>query len=369
MKEYNSIFLENNEVDILIKLGALITDLPYSKGIKLVEFDKSIKFYDFDHYITIWYEDQHVIGITFSRLEERFNELSEVLGSFSNLRILIFFETVLHPFPSSFNKLRDLEHLEFFYYEEDSGSPDQVFHFPKLEFTEEFKEFKKLKKIKIEGYFNVYFPPSFTSIPNLEDLYLAYCTCTSNRSTYLKNCEIDPNVLESWETVSCSDLPEDLGKLSSLQKLYLEEVYIKKIPTSIANIPLLKEFELHYSYSCSSSKMLKNVDPVYRIKSLEKLVFYRCRLESISKTISSLTNLKELYLYLNRIKTVPPELKNCQEIEKIDLSRNPLEEELTFLKEFKNLQYIRISQSRSHLIPKELYEKKNLKIEVLKTFL
>ena len=364
MRKLYSIYLEDREVDALIELGALIAELPYRGGIKLVKFDKSSNCDDFDHYITIWYENQHVIGIAFSGLEDRFKNILDGIGNFSHLRILILFETETHPFPSNFKNLRNLEELEFIYFQEDDGSVDQVFVFPKLEFSEVFNNFINLKRIKINGQFNVYFPPSFTSIPNLKELHLSYCTCTSDLSTYLKNSEIDPNDLESWETLSCSDLPEDLGKLTSLQKLYLEEVYIKNIPTSIANVPQLKEFELHYSFSTWLKKMLKNVDPVYSITSLEKLVLYRCRLESISNKIGNLTNLKELNLYLNRIKTIPPELINCQKLVKIDLSRNPLEEELNFLEELQNLQYIRISQSQSHLIPKELYNKINLEIEV-----
>ena len=84
---------------------------------------------------------------------------------------------------------------------------------------------------------------------------------------------------------------------------------------------------------------------------------------SIPKSISNLVNLKVLTLTLNHIKKIPSELKKCQKIEKINLYRNPIKEELSFLNDLHDLKYVKINESCKDLIPEEIYDRKDIKID------
>ncbi len=338
MKEYNSIILDDKDVDALLELEALMVDLPYSRSINMVKFDKSADFNDSHIYITVWYEEQHVVGLVFEGLEDNLKKLPKCISNFSKLRKLFFICCEIPPFPSSFKNLTNLEELEFSYYQDSYDFDDGTMVFPSLVFSDVIQEFINLRRIIIRGLFNVYFSPSFTNIPNLEELHLSDCICTSNQSTHLRNSKFDPNNMESWKTLSFSDFPEDLGKITSLEKLILDNINIEYLPSSLISLPKLKDLELRGSSymdpdpSNYENKRIKNIEIIFKIISLEKLILHNCRMETIPNIISNLINLREFIITYNCIKVIPPEIKKCQKIVKIDLRSNPIKKKINMLK-------------------------------------
>ena len=107
------------------------------------------------------------------------------------------------------------------YYQNGSGSPDEVFANLKFEFNEVFSELQNLRKITIHGHINVYFPPYFIQIPRLEEIILEYCCCFTNHNEFLEKSKIG-----SYGCYWNSNLPVNLYRITSLKKLILTEINI-----------------------------------------------------------------------------------------------------------------------------------------------
>lgn len=348
MKEYNSIPLDDNEVDFLLDLNELtdehIKSIPFPGDI-----DTAMEEVPFDASITFWNKDNHIVGLLF--LDSELEGLPKSIGNLFYLQYLIIIESHINEIPSTFKNLHSLELIEF---QNDAGDEEQPII--NIEFPDIFKYLSNLEIFKINGHFNIYFPPSFTELQNLKEIQLKYCTYSPNHSNYIKSSKLDFNDPESWDK-STYEFPEDLGKINSLEKLILVNSGIKKLPESLKILKFLLEIEF------KNTDEIKNLEIVFDIKSLEKLRLIHCDIKSLPKTISNLNNLKELNLSRNNLQELPFEIKNCEQLERINLYMNRFDKLLECLKFLPNLKHIVIHKHRQDVIPKELYKK--IKIELV----
>lgn len=129
-------------------------------------------------------------------------------------------------------------------------------------------------------------------------------------------------------------LPERIGELVNLEKLYVGRNQLKYIPESIGNLKQLKLFSAQYNDLASLP------DAIGELENLEQLILNQNELKSLPPTIGNLKKLVVLQLKFNNLKSLPPELGRCEELQFIKLNRNFLEtlpEELGQLQKLREL--------------------------------
>ena len=138
---------------------------------------------------------------------------------------------------------------------------------------------------------------------------------------------------------------------------------IRHLPESIITLRSLKEINFTHS------NQIKNLKIIFDIPSLEILNLSYCKLKYIPKTIGNLINLKVLDVSWNKLSEMPLEIKNCQQLQEISLYRNSFGEKfkywIKYLVDLPKLNDLTLGMGYSKLLPKELLNKKNLKIRDL----
>jgi len=353
MKEYNSVLIEDNEVEFLLDIDQLTGEtfrvVPFPGDIDTAMDKLGFKI----PHLTLWYKNHHVVGLCF--YNSKFKEFPDSISNLSHLRYLLIFHGLIQSFPNTMRNLSNLELLEIF---NDPEYDEQI----NLDFPDIFKNLKILKKIHISGLFNVYFPPSFADLENLEELSLRYCWYSPNRSNFMINTNIDIEDPECYNNFFF-ELPADIGKITSLKKIQLYYSRIKHLPKSIINLPHLKELIIQ-----DNNEKIDNIEIVFEIKSLENLTINDCELGVIPQKISYLINLKKLDLYRSNLKYIPIEIVNCKNLEILNINsnyklRDSIDNWIKYLIHLSKLKLLKISRGYLDLIPKELLEKKGLEFE------
>jgi len=349
MKEYNSILLEDDEAQFLEEITFLIKE-PIKSILFPGDVDTALKSPRKAN-ITFWYEGNHIIGLYFRH--SNLINLPESIGKLTNMKFLIlngcFF---IHSFPSTLENLQSLEVLILVNIIDESP-------FINLDFPDKIKKLKNLNKLVIEGFYNIYLPPSFIELENLEILQLQHCFFSTNRARFLLNYDIEDS--EFFQPIY--DLPDNIGKLKSLRKIILHDLEIDKLPQSIINLTSLHEVDL---FRCDK---IKNINIVFEIKSLKTLKLEYCYLKYLPKTIGNLVNLENLILNNNSLNEIPSEILYCQNLERLELKYNRF---IDYIDSFKNwikyliqlpkLKHLNLNESYLKYIPKELAEKEDLEI-------
>jgi len=116
------------------------------------------------------------------------------------------------------------------------------------------------------------------------------------------------------------DLPDLIGEVKQLKKLYLWDNELRDLPESIGQLPQLKEINL------SRNKIVEVPECVRNLTLLESLYFTRNRIEKLPEYIGLLQNLKTLNLSRNCLAKLPESLGSMRSLIKLDLSNNKLEE-------------------------------------------
>ncbi len=352
MREYYSIPLEDEEAQALLDIS-LLTEQPV-KGIPFPgNIHNALKNIVLGKGEVFWYENHRIIGLYFSR--SNFTQFPESIGNLIYLRFLSIHNCKFQTIPLTFKNLHNLEHLIF------GNNPGSFSKILNLDFPDIFQDLKKLKIIHLKGPFNVYIPPSFIKLENLEELFIISCLFTPVRSIFLKNSNLEITDDSGLNTSQWCELPENIGNLKSLKRISLIYTYLEKLPLSLLNLTSLIEMDLN------NSNRIKNIEIIFNIKSLVKLNLSSCGINYIPNTIKNLTNLKVLDISWNKLKEIPLEIKYCQKLTKLYLSRNSFFENfenwIQYLIYLPNLNYITISERFFELLPKELRNKKKIKIE------
>ena len=122
-------------------------------------------------------------------------------------------------------------------------------------------------------------PASIVKLQNLEELKLGW-------NPHVDMCHGYENSIES--------LPNDIGKLKSLKKLYLDMNPLEKLPNSMCNL-----------------------------YNLEILSLYACGICELPLNIGLLNNLKELNLWWNDLVVLPRSIVKLTNLKKLTLRDNP----------------------------------------------
>jgi Leucine-rich repeat (LRR) protein len=161
-------------------------------------------------------------------------------------------------------------------------------------------------------------PPEIGNLTNLEVLYLQNNQLTSvppeiGKLTNLVSLYLLENQLTS--------LPPEIGNLTNLEVLCLQNNQLTSVPPEIGKLTSLRDLELQ-------NNQLTSVPPeIGNLTNLKILQLEHNQLTSLPLEIGNLMNLKELSLHFNQLTSLPLEIGNLTNLEELRLHFN----QLTFL--------------------------------------
>lgn len=115
-------------------------------------------------------------------------------------------------------------------------------------------------------------------------------------------------------------LPEWIGELENLEKLYLGKNKLRLLPESIGNLKQLKLLSAQYN----DIEFLPN--SITELVNLEQLILNQNKIEFLPDSIGRLKKLDVLQLKFNELKSLPNSIGQCERLQFIYLNRNYLEE-------------------------------------------
>ena len=153
-----------------------------------------------------------------------------------------------------------------------------------------------------------------------------------------------------------TELPEEIGKLKNLKRLYLYSNQISKIPDVIAELKNLESL-------CFWSNQISVIpDVIAELKNLESLDLSSNQISVIPDAIAELKNLESLDLSSNQISVIPDAISKLQNLTDLDLDHNKISEIPNAITELKNLTVLNISNNQVSEIPDIISELKNLEV-------
>ena len=148
----------------------------------------------------------------------------------------------------------------------------------------------------------------------------------------LKNTEITSLDLSDNQL---TEIPESIGDLTGLEKLYLSYNQLTEIPQSIGDLTGLKTLDLY------GNKLTEIPQSIGGLTGLKNLDLSDNQLTEIPQSIGDLTGLKKLYLSSNQLTEIPQRIGDLTGLEMLSLDNNPLNDDTrTFLNHHQTLRNI-----------------------------
>ena len=111
-------------------------------------------------------------------------------------------------------------------------------------------------------------------------------------------------------------LPKEIGKLTELTHLYIQDNRLTELPKEIGNLTQLKELKLGFNHL---TKLPKDIGKLAR---LEILTVWQNKLTKLPAEIGKLKQLKGLSLWGNPLVELPQEIVNLTDLKTLELGRN-----------------------------------------------
>lgn len=224
-------------------------------------------------------------------------------------------------------------------------------------------ENRRVVDILISGVDDYFFKFYFEEIPDLIGKF------TSLRKINLPNNNFK-NLPENFENLKLLEevdlshnnfhiFPEVLTSLKPLKRLKISSNYIKKIPESIGNLENLEELNL------ASNSISKIPESIGRLKNLKILNLNSNLLKELPKSFKFLKGLKDLNLYGNDLPKLPDEIGSLDRLEHIIIARNNLYELPSSLLELKKLEVLTIDRNQNKINLLDKLKKKKIVINIL----
>ncbi|XP_061764214.1 leucine rich repeat containing 8 VRAC subunit Aa [Nerophis ophidion] len=148
----------------------------------------------------------------------------------------------------------------------------------------------------------------------------------------------------------------NVKKMVNLSELELVRCDLEPIPTPIFSLHNLQEINL-------KDNNLKTMDDMITIQELRRLVCLKLwynQIACIPPWIGNLNNLERLYLNRNKIEELPSQLFSCLRLRLLDLSHNNLTSIPANVGLLHNLQYFAVTANRIETLPMELFQCRKL---------
>ncbi len=153
-----------------------------------------------------------------------------------------------------------------------------------------------------------------------------------------------------------TSLPDEIGDISTLEKLDLSYNGLTSLPSGIGNFSNLKELKITYQETKPEGVLTRTLtslpDEIGNITSLEKLYLNNNGLTSLPTTINGLSGLQELHLHANELTVLPTTIGGLTSLEKLYLSQSSSNNKITSLPDeigdLSNLKELYVENMRSY---------------------
>ena len=241
-------------------------------------------------------ENFNVSRITFSK--DNLMRAVEI-DLYRNLReVTIYFDSILTSIPSEFWKLKTIKKLILI----------NISEIPK-----EIYQLKKLTHLTIGTQKEIMNAKVFRCPASLESLNLSLVKINSNLFEFFNSPNLNELVITSD---SLKNLPQAIGKLTSLKKLELKTKSLETIPAELYQLTNLVSLQI-------SSNRLKSILPeISNLKQLEffELISHKNKIH-LADAIFNLPSLKQFYL-LTPCANLPATVINLNSLEIFELENN-----------------------------------------------
>lgn len=147
---------------------------------------------------------------------------------------------------------------------------------------------------------------------------------------------------------SLKSLPKSIGRLKSLERLYLSNCGLTALPNSLDQLEALKELDL------SGNKIQGFHSTFFKLKSLRYLNLSRTQLTSLPESIRNFNALETLILNSNQLWTLPESIGELNSLHNLQIDRNVLMNLPESFITLKSLKLLFLSKNRLTSFPKAI---------------
>jgi hypothetical protein len=167
---------------------------------------------------------------------------------------------------------------------------------------------------------------------------------------------IDQAVEDGQEELNLSqkgltELPQEIGKLKNLKRLYLNHNQIRDFSDAIAELKNLTYLNLN------NNKISEIPNVIAELKNLTYLNLSNNQISEISNIIAELKNLTKLFLTYNQISEIPDAIAELKNLTELDLSHNQISEIPEIITQLEKLKSIKIENNPLINPPYEIINK------------
>ncbi|KAL6471641.1 hypothetical protein MHYP_G00202910 [Metynnis hypsauchen] len=149
-----------------------------------------------------------------------------------------------------------------------------------------------------------------------------------------------------------------LKKMTNLVELELHNCELERIPHSIFSLTNLQELDL----KSNSVRTIEEVISFQHLKRLTCLKLWHNKIVAIPQSIGQVKNLESLYLSYNKLETLPAALFNLPKLRHLDLSHNSISLIPADVGLLQNLQHFAITNNKIEVLPNNLFRCTKLKV-------
>ncbi|MEM9449249.1 MAG: COR domain-containing protein [Cyanobacteria bacterium P01_E01_bin.6] len=154
---------------------------------------------------------------------------------------------------------------------------------------------------------------------------------------------------------SLTELPPEIGQLTSLQSLVLSYNQLSALPTEIVQLTSLQSLVL------SANPLSALPTEIVQLTSLQSLDLSVNELSALPPEIGQLTSLQSLVLSSNQLSVLPTEIGQLTSLQSLDLSYNQLSALPTEIGQLTSLQSLVLSSNQLRALPTEIGQLTKLK--------
>lgn len=259
-----------------------------------------------------------------------------------NISQLVYRDSPYAPAPKNYQKLKNLEVLDFVRNDFQS--------------TEKFglHRLKKLKSVNLSNNSIVIKNLAKDTAKSIRKLILSF----NKLDAVPKEVGYFPSLIElqlAENNIISQNIDPAIGSLVKLEMLSFYKNNLTEVPEYLFNSPDLIEFDIYYNNVESLPEALSSATK------LERLFLANNRIYQIPEKLGNLKRLKELYLHHNRISYLPESMDELKKITDFHINNNYLKAFPICVLSFTDLKDLDISNNEIHSIPEEITSLKNLK--------